>query len=144
MSLYNVGTLTSLLPDHLSNKAALTSNNIPKRGKSMKGMDRPDENVSPRGKKKGGRGLEYGMTMREVAGTVAQFAMRRPTIVDRELLPKSAYDNVIIEARFDTVFPYLIQMNRMNLVEPLIEYFGEKHINHLNLFIGFGQEELAM
>jgi len=108
----------------------------------MKGMDVDDGSD----KKKKKTRLEHGMTLREVAGTVAQMTatLRRPTIIDREFLPKSAYDNVIIEARFDTVFPHLIQMNRMDLVEPLLDYFGEKHINHLNLFIGFGQEELAM
>jgi len=143
MGLYKLGTLTSLVPESLSNKTALTYNNMPKRGKPLQGMDALDS--SPGMKGRGGTRLEHGMTMREIAGTVVQMNnMRRGTIIDRELLPKSAYDNVIIEARFDTVFPHLIQMNRMDLVEPLLEYFGEKHINHLNLFIGFSQEELAM
>jgi len=143
MGLYQLSTLTSLVPESLSNKTALTYNNMPKRGKPLQGMDALDS--SPALKGRGGTRLEHGMTMREIAGTAVQMNnMRRGTIIDRELLPKSAYDNVIIEARFDTVFPHLIQMNRMDLVEPLLEYFGEKHINHLNLFIGFSQEELAM
>jgi len=142
--LFHLGTLTSLIPENLNIKTSLTSNNIPKRGKSIKGVDYVEDG-SPR-RKRGKTRLEHGMTLREVAGTVAQMTatLRKPTIIDREFLPKSAYDNVIIEARFDTVFPHLIQMGRMDLVEPLLDYFGEKHINHLNLFIGFGQEELAM
>jgi len=142
MGLLQLGTLTSLVPESLSKKTALTFNNMPKRGRPLQGMDDMD---SPTLKKGGGTRLEHGMTMRDIAGTAVQMTnMRRGTIIDRDLLPKSAYDNVIIEARFDTVFPHLIQMNRMDLVEPLLEYFGEKHINHLNLFIGFSQEELAM
>ena len=132
-----------MLPDNLSNKAALTANNMPKRGNSQ-GLDTVDPNTDRR-KRRGRTKIENGMTVREMAGTVVQMAnLRRPTIIDRELLPRSEYDNVIIEARFDTVFPHLINDKRIELVEPLIDYFGEKHINHLNLFIGFGQEELAM
>jgi hypothetical protein len=141
--MYPVGAMASMIPENLSSKAALTANNMPKRGKTMKGVDYLDENSDRR--KRGKSRIESGMTIREMAGTLVQMAtLRRPTIIDRDLLPRSAYDNVIIEARFDTVFPHLVQMKRMDLVEPLIDYFGEKHINHLNLFIGFGQEELAM
>eukprot|EP00330_Aristerostoma_sp_ATCC50986_P008265 CAMPEP_0114594114 /NCGR_PEP_ID=MMETSP0125-20121206/15742_1 /TAXON_ID=485358 ORGANISM="Aristerostoma sp., Strain ATCC 50986" /NCGR_SAMPLE_ID=MMETSP0125 /ASSEMBLY_ACC=CAM_ASM_000245 /LENGTH=44 /DNA_ID= /DNA_START= /DNA_END= /DNA_ORIENTATION= len=42
--------------------------------------------------------------------------------------PKSAYDNVQIEARFEAVLPHLITLERLDLVDDLISYFGEKNV----------------
>jgi hypothetical protein len=57
---------------------------------------------------------------------------------------KSAYVNVVIEARFDTIFPHLIELNKLDLTDHLIDVFGEKHLNHLGLFLAHGVEEHAM
>jgi hypothetical protein len=57
---------------------------------------------------------------------------------------KSAYSNVVIEARFDTIFPHLIELNKLDFVDYLIDVFGEKHINHLGIFLAYGVEDAAM
>ena len=59
-------------------------------------------------------------------------------------LPKSAYDNVIIEARIETLIPALNEINRLDALDALIDVFGEKHINHLSLLLAYGLEEQAM
>jgi hypothetical protein len=64
--------------------------------------------------------------------------------LNREPPPKSAYGNVVIEARFENILPYLAQLDKLEIVETLVDAFGERHINHMNLFIMHGQEKLAL
>lgn len=64
--------------------------------------------------------------------------------LNREAPPKSAYGNVVIEARFENILPYLAQLDKLDIVETLVDAFGERHINHMNLFIMHGQEKLAL
>ena len=59
-------------------------------------------------------------------------------------LPRSAYDNVVIEAKFENVFPFLINPDKLEIVDNLIECFGVKNINHLSLFLLHNQEKLAL
>ncbi|RZK02305.1 MAG: hypothetical protein EOO43_23455, partial [Flavobacterium sp.] len=60
MGLFQLGTLTSLVPDSLSNKTALTFNNMPKRGRPLQGMDEMDSTVGLKGRT--GTRLEHGQT----------------------------------------------------------------------------------
>ena len=59
-------------------------------------------------------------------------------------LPRSAYSNVVIEAKFESVFPSLIKPDKLEIVDNLIECFGVKHINHLSLFLLHNQEKFAL
>jgi hypothetical protein len=69
---------------------------------------------------------------------------KKPRRAKKSFSAKSAYLNVVIEARFDTIFPHLIELNKLDLTDHLIDVFGEKHLNHLGLFLAHGVEEHAM
>jgi hypothetical protein len=59
-------------------------------------------------------------------------------------LPRSAYDNVIIEAKIESLIPQLVELDKIDLLDALIDVFGEKHSNHLSLLLAYGLEEQAM
>ena len=64
--------------------------------------------------------------------------------VKRGVPAKSAYVNVTIDCKFENILPYLIQLNKTDIIESLIDSFGENKVNHLNLLIMHQQETAAL
>ncbi len=68
----------------------------------------------------------------------------REFYVNRALPAKSGHANVTIDCRFENILPYLVQLKKLDIIDSLIDSFGETKVNHLNLLILHNQEAAAL
>lgn len=64
--------------------------------------------------------------------------------VSRAPPAKSAYNNVTIECKFENILPYMIQYEKLDVIDVVIDAFGENKVNHLTLLILHTQEAAAL
>lgn len=61
-----------------------------------------------------------------------------------DMMPRSSEERIIIKVKFEIIFPYLIDLKKVDLIDTFIDIFQVKNKNLLHIFVSYGLEEYAL
>ena len=133
MSRSNNGEEYSVSKIPILNRSALSDN------ESLIGGQNQNQNQNPTNKSlksmtSGGENLKI----------EKQPTQEKEFFVSRAPPAKSAHNNVTIECKFENILPYMIQYEKLDVIDIVIDAFGENKVNHLTLLILHTQEAAAL
>ena len=140
----SIKVLSGMLPDSMKNKKDKTVLHPLKIRKTLLDMAKMNLDDNPKKKSNQKRSFLSPFKSSDKPKKPSFRPPKKSFFISRSSPQRSADSKIVIEVRFENIFPYLIQLGKVDIADVLIDAFNEKNVNHLNLFLMHGQEKAAL